>query len=380
MQSNWHERVDGLLSPLSLAAYAAWAAVWLAAGGAMAGDPAVAWALRAALVLFLLLFVFEHLVSERLGMRGFLAVCAAMAALALWITAMTPHGLSIVLLVLLAAVLGSRLAWRDLLLALALVNLGLAVVVWTAWQGRTQQFLIVMCAYLSFQVFAALVMRYAAQAEAMSEELRAVNADLLATRELLAESARDNERLRLSRELHDIAGHKLTALKINLAALAREARDDDERVRLCARLADELLAEIRGVIEQMRTDDGLELGAALAALATPFPRPRAHIEIAPAVRVGTLVQAEAVLRTVQEGLTNAARHSQARNLWVVLRRERDMLQLDIRDDGRDAGAPLRPGNGLTGMRERLEAAGGGLLVRRTDTGGVHLQAWLPSAA
>src|SRR3546814_6587710 len=100
-------------------------------------------------------------------------------------------------------------------------------------------------------------MRYAAQAQAMSEELRAVNADLLATRELLAESARDNERLRLSRELHDIAGHKLTALKINLAALAREARDDDERVRLCARLADELLAEIRGVIEQMRTDDGI---------------------------------------------------------------------------------------------------------------------------
>src|SRR3546814_7829607 len=114
-------------------------------------------------------------------------------------------------------------------------------------------------------------MRYAAQAQAMSEELRAVNADLLATRELLAESARDNERLRLSRELHDIAGHKLTALKINLAALAREARDDDERVRLCARLADELLAEIRGVIEQMRTDDGIELGAALAAIASPRP-------------------------------------------------------------------------------------------------------------
>src|SRR3546814_6660300 len=83
----------------------------------MAGDPVVAWTLRIALVLFLLLFVFEHLVSERLGMRGFLAICAAMAALALWATAMTPHGLAIILLVLLAAVLGSRLAWRDLLLA-----------------------------------------------------------------------------------------------------------------------------------------------------------------------------------------------------------------------------------------------------------------------
>ena len=55
------------------------------------------------------------------------------------------------------------------------------------------------------------------------------------------------------------------------------------------------------------------------------------------------------------------------------------LRLDIRDDGRGRGE-LRPGNGLGGMRERLEAAGGGLDVRRTDTGGVHLQAWLPEAA
>ena len=159
MQGKWHERVDGLLSPLSLAAYAAWVAVWLASHGAMAGDPVLAWALRVALVLFLLLFVFEHLVSERLGKRGFLAVCAAMAALALWITAMTPHGLSIVLLVLLAAVLGSRLAWRELWLAVALVNLCLAAVVWTTWPTRTPQFLIIVCAYVSFQIFAALVMR-----------------------------------------------------------------------------------------------------------------------------------------------------------------------------------------------------------------------------
>src|SRR3546814_8558392 len=100
--SDWSSDVcSSDLSPLSLAAYAAWVAVWLAAGGVMAGDPVVAWTLRIALVLFLLLFVFEHLVSERLGMRGFLAICAAMAALALWATAMTPHGLAIILLVLL---------------------------------------------------------------------------------------------------------------------------------------------------------------------------------------------------------------------------------------------------------------------------------------
>jgi signal transduction histidine kinase len=197
---------------------------------------------------------------------------------------------------------------------------------------------------------------------------------------LLAETARDSERLRLSRELHDVAGHKLTALKLNLAALARDPRfATDEQVRLCSRLADELLADIRGVVMQMRQDEGLDLGAALQALATPFPRPSMHLQIEPQARVASLAQAEAVLRAVQEGLTNAVRHSQAHNLWVVLRRDGGNLRLDIRDDGRGAG-DLSAGNGLRGMRERLEGVGGGLDVSRTDTGGVHLQAWLPVAA
>jgi signal transduction histidine kinase len=145
---------------------------------------------------------------------------------------------------------------------------------------------------------------------------------------------------------------------------------------LCARLADELLADIRGVVAQMRQHDGMDLGAALRVLAGPFPRPRLHLDIADDARVGSLAQAEAVLRAVQEGLTNAVRHSQAQNLWVVLRRDGDALRLDIRDDGRGAGE-LHAGNGLSGMRERLESVGGGLDVQRTDTGGVHLQAWLP---
>jgi signal transduction histidine kinase len=233
---------------------------------------------------------------------------------------------------------------------------------------------------LSFQGFAAITAWFALTAQRTRDELAAANADLLATRSLLAETARDGERLRLSRELHDVAGHKLTALKLNLSALARDPRfAADEQVSLCARLADELLADIRGVVAQMRANDGLELRDALAVLATPFPRPKMHLDIATGARVGSIQQAEAVLRAVQEGLTNAVRHSQAQNLWVVLRRDADALRLDIRDDGRGSG-DLRAGNGLCGMRERLEAVGGGLDVSRTDTGGVHLQAWLPVAA
>ena len=267
---------------------------------------------------------------------------------------------------------------RPAALLLLGVNLGLYLVYAYVWRFSSPAIAALMVA--CFQAFAASAAWFGISAERARAELAAVNADLLATRSLLAESARDGERLRLSRELHDVAGHKLTALKLNLAALARDPRFVAEpQVALCARLADELLADIRGVVQQMREGEGLELGTAIAALAAPFPRPRLHLQIDPAARVASLAQAEALLRAVQEGLTNSARHSQAGNLWVVLRREAGGLRLDIRDDGRGRGE-LRPGNGLGGMRERLEAAGGGLDVRRTDTGGVHLQAWLPEAA
>ena len=233
---------------------------------------------------------------------------------------------------------------------------------------------------MSFQGFAALTAWFAFTAGQARDELAAANADLLATRSLLAESARDSERLRLSRELHDVAGHKLTALKLNLAALARDPRFSDQAaVQLCRSLADELLADIRGVVQQMRQGDGLDLVAALNALAKPFPRPRLQLEVGADARVTSVAQAEAVLRAVQEGLTNAVKHSQAQNLWVVLRRDEGALRLDIRDDGRGSG-DVCAGNGLCGMRERLEALGGGLSVGRTGTGGVHLQGWLPVAA
>ncbi|MDY0021193.1 sensor histidine kinase [Arenimonas caeni] len=283
-----------------------------------------------------------------------------------------------ILLILCAIQVIHLWAPRPAAVLLLVVNLGLYVIYAEVWRFSSPAIGVLMVA--CFQAFAASAAWFGISAERARAELAATNAELLATRSLLAESARDGERLRLSRELHDVAGHKLTALKLNLAALARDPRlATDPQVALCARLADELLADIRGVVQQMREDEGVELGPAIAALAAPFPRPRLHLQVEGDVRVASLAQAEALLRAVQEGLTNAARHSQAGNLWVVLRREGGGLRLDIRDDGRGRGA-LRQGNGLGGMRERFEANGGRLDVRRTDTGGVHLQAWLPEAA
>ena len=372
----------GLFSLLNIAAYIAWSAV---AFELVFGDPSTpAWldapsptgVLAGLMGLFLALLIVVTVCSppENAARAMVVGQFALMVAMML----LSRSGALAILMVLVAIQVVHLWTPRWAVALLLAANAGLYFLYREVWHASAP--LLSTISIASFQAFAAVTASFALDAERSRDALALTNADLLATRALLAESARDGERLRLSRELHDVAGHKLTALKLNLAALARDPRlAGDAQAALCARLADELLADIRGVVAQMRHSDGLDLGDALAVLAAPFPRPRMHLQIDAGARVGTLAQAEALLRAVQEGITNAARHSQAQNLWVVLRRDAASLRLDIRDDGR-GGGDLRPGNGLRGMSERLAAVGGGLDVRRTDTGGVHLQAWLPTAA
>lgn len=82
------------------------------------------------------------------------------------------------------------------------------------------------------------------------------------------------------------------------------------------------------------------------------------------------------MRLTQEILTNAMRHARARNLWLDFRRDGDMVELVARDDGRGA-AELKPGNGLTGMRERLEVFGGSLDIETRPGYGFVVLARLP---
>jgi signal transduction histidine kinase len=231
---------------------------------------------------------------------------------------------------------------------------------------------------VGFQALAALCVHYAVSAESSRDQLVLVNADLLATRALLADSARDAERLRVARELHDVAGHKLTAMRLNLRALAADpAFGQREEVRIAERLSAELLADIRNVVQALRNEHGLDLETALRALAAPLPRPELALRIDDDVRVTDPGTAETLLRLVQEALTNAARHADANRLSVHLRREGAEVVLHMEDDGRIKGA-IREGNGIAGMRERIAALRGRLDLGTTPRGGLRIDARLPA--
>src|SRR3546814_5295015 len=93
------------------------------------------------------------------------------------------------------------------------------------------------------------------------------------------------------------------------------------------------------------------------ALAAPLPRPALRLEIDDDVQVTDPGVAEAILRLVQEALTNSARHADADVVHVRLARDGEAITARIEDDGRLRGA-IREGNGLAGMRERIDALHG----------------------
>lgn len=323
---------------------------------------------------FLLLFVAHGWARLPTRVRAVAAVLQALLAVAL--IALQPRtGTAPVLLVVLVAQLAEHWPPRFVLAVALLANLAEYAVL--RHSGFTQPLLVVLL-YGGFQAFAALTAHYARSTALARDELARVNADLLATRALLADSARDAERLRLARELHDVAGHKLTAMRLNLRALAADpVLAGREGLQTAEQLSGELLSDIRQVVQSMRDDRGLDLDTALHALAAPFPRPRLQLQIADGVRVTDPRTAETVLRLVQEALTNAARHGEADNVWLTMTEEESRLRIDIRDDGQRAER-IREGNGISGMRERLADVHGQLELARTEQGGMHLIARLPA--
>lgn len=376
------ELLKRLFAPMNIAAYIAWVAIgteiWLREpqGTGIIGDALLPFAVMSLHVLYLVIFI-SCTIFEKDRLRAQL-LAMSLVVVALVMCMISRFSSAPILLIVASAVTAVLFTPSRLATLFVLSNICLFLIYRVLWQVSNP--LASVFIYSSFQLFAMLMAWYSNQAEKRRDEVMLLNTDLIATRSLLAETVRDSERLRLSRELHDVAGHKLTALKLNLAALARHPDlAQHKSIETCAALADELLADIRGVVQQMRLHDGMDLQSAIEKMAAPFPRPQLQLAIDEQARHAPMQQAEVLLRTVQEALTNTARHSQAQQLFVVLERNEQQWLLRIRDDGRMAHN-WKKGNGLQGMTERLENLGGGLRCQHASTGGMQIEAWLPVAA
>lgn len=212
-------------------------------------------------------------------------------------------------------------------------------------------------------------------------ELRRLAASLI--------TAREEERARMAREIHDECGQMLTGLKMDTAWLARHLPSTDatfrEKTAAMSQLVDGAVQTVRQIATQLRPGilDDLGLAAAIEWQAEQF-----------AARTGIACDARAavseshlrpnvaitVFRILQESLTNVARHAGAHRVTVVLAEDGRDLVLEVRDDGRgiaesDTRTPLSIG--LIGMRERALLVGGALAVTGAAGQGTTVQLRIP---
>lgn len=204
--------------------------------------------------------------------------------------------------------------------------------------------------------------------------------------------AHEEERQRLSRELHDEAGQALTALKLSLELIQSEipaaARSARANLTEAIHLTEATKEQIRILARGLRPPalDALGLNLTLESFCRDFAR-RTQLAIGyQGEEIPGLpdVANMCLYRTLQEALSNVVKHAGATRVNVRLRRDVDHVRLIVEDNGAGPGNGVRrpsrkkPGGiGLIGMKERLDLFGGGLDIEKADAGGMRLSAHLP---
>lgn len=318
-------------------------------------DPVIPRGWWIALFVLVIVALLLALVRERSdALRYGLFATAVVSSWAVVLT--TPHvGLLPVLLVITAAVSVYVMPLRAGFVVVGL-NTALLALVMVLHHRTAADALTTLGFYLLIQVATMLSSVTLIREQRLRRELSQAHVDLRAASALLSESARTAERLRISRDLHDLIGHQLTVLTLELeAARHRDGERAREHVERANRVARDLLSDVRQTVGELRTASS-DLSEALRQVVRDLPDLEVSVDVEPDVRVDD-EQVAALVRAVQEIVTNTIRHADARELWIEVAARPPGVVLTAVDDGRGY-RDLVPGNGLRGLAERFEALGG----------------------
>jgi len=247
------------------------------------------------------------------------------------------------------------------------VSLSLFGITWMLARSRTQAF------------------RASADLKKANLELEQANTELQRSRESLV-SAREEERRRLRRDLHDGVGPQLAALMLELETASDLVSDNPEASALIAKLskrAREIVSDVRHSVHALRPPalDELGLMGALREAALQYGPAGLHVSVENTGELSHLPAAVEVAcyRIVQEALANVVRHARANHCSVRIRldEETGALIVEVEDDGRGIREDDRAGVGMISMRERTEELGGRCVVKPLAGGGTLLRAVLP---
>jgi signal transduction histidine kinase len=223
--------------------------------------------------------------------------------------------------------------------------------------------------FFMLQVFGFSTVEIMLREERAKEELASINQELLATRFMLKSSSQKQERLRISRDLHDVIGHQLTALSLNLEVASHKVPEEFKPLlQDNLQLAKTLLGDVRQVVKEMRDEEQFDLAVSLKNLVNQLPN--CLLTIQSPLNIDSLRLKQQLMFCLQEGISNALRHGKANQLTLTHNKSDNLLNIELIDNGKSTllGEPCVFGSGLKGMEERLADFNGTVQLVSSPTG------------
>jgi signal transduction histidine kinase len=229
--------------------------------------------------------------------------------------------------------------------------------------------------FWTFNLFALVMVNTAMKEKENREKVEMINLELLSAQQLLGQAAEQAERVRIARNIHDLLGHHLTALTINLQVAGRQiqqlevpssSESNKEAIKgsieQCHSLSKLLLSDVREAVSDIRTKSSLNLEKTISAITSRLPNIEVSLDYPNNIIIDDVNTADVLTRCIQESITNAIKHSQSKSIHIAFAQTSEQVTLSVEAE---LSKPLKStktlnnrsfkmGNGLLGMQERLK--------------------------
>ncbi len=252
--------------------------------------------------------------------------------------------------------------------------------------------------FWTFNLFALVMVTTTIKEKNTRETVETINRELVSTQHLLSQAAEQAERVRIARNIHDLLGHHLTALTINLQVAGRQLdqldTDNDQAtqkqtikdsIEQCHSLSKLLLSDVREAVSDIRDKSSIRLESAIKAISDRLPSIDITVDYPDNISIEDVTLADVLIKCIQESFTNSLKHGKASEVNVSFSQHSNHVQVAIQDngnhtqnnqlkankhvrDGLQKDTEIQRGNGLTGIEERLALVDGKAEFQRNEKG------------
>jgi signal transduction histidine kinase len=248
--------------------------------------------------------------------------------------------------------------------------------------------------FWTFNLFALVMVTTAIKEKQSREKVEMINLELISTQQLLGQAAGQVERIRIARNIHDLLGHHLTALTINLQVASRQldklnvASEEKaisqkgaikESIEQCHSLSKLLLSDVREAVSDIRIKSSLKLDLAIKAMTERLPHLKVTLHYPNEINIDDVNIADVLTKCVQESITNTLKHSRGKAMDITFSQHNNELNLKLQSFDSNqltkgklkisaAVNQINLGNGLKGMQERLKQINGNVIFSMNEHG------------